>query len=236
MKEKYIYENGKVFVVDQKENKGADLNKLEYQDNIEEIFITENIIEELRKEYSETKEIIESTKKTINARSYSKAAIVIAGISSLFAITGYLASFNPTLLSVPFVPGFFSYIIFFVIIFKNKQNAKKQLNGFNLELNKTIDEISDYEKKLQQLKNDRSKKNETNMKNEVISISHKEQLEELKHILNLYYNIGYYEKAFSEKYEKDQIDTQLHESFSEKDKVLIKSYFKELENKKKTTI
>ena len=52
MKDGYRYQDGKVFVTDYSNGMERDVQIRHYQDNIEEILITENVLEKLNSEYN----------------------------------------------------------------------------------------------------------------------------------------------------------------------------------------
>ena len=76
MKECYIYSNGEIIIEENNE-----IEKREYQDNIEKILETENIIEGIKKEKENFNESLLLRRKTINEKEKGIAIVIDTSIA-----------------------------------------------------------------------------------------------------------------------------------------------------------
>ena len=95
MKDGYRYQDDKVLVTDYSNNSYRDIQVRHYQDNIDEILITENVLEDLDKLYDSIVEVInEDNYNIIRLKNevfsclafYIFASVVISSVLLLFSI------------------------------------------------------------------------------------------------------------------------------------------------------
>ena len=231
MKESYIYSDGAILVDDYSKCHFG-IQKREYQDTIEKILETENIIEgieNIKKNYKESirlkkKEIKHNKKKNISIISISIIIGIILTILNPFDIT-----YKTALLSVLISSGSIIWVLSPTILsnLKNNKEISKEIKGLNLATEKANRMLIYNEELLEKLKSDKSKSNEDVAKKmkEYKKINYISKLQELKSLLSLYCTIGVNEKEFREYYEKCWLDSKLEKNFSESDIKTIKSYF-----------
>lgn len=240
MKDGYIYyPNGKVIISDDNENEDKRVYKedekisdnvymRDYQDNIDEILVTENMIEELDSRYINTLKRIEIGKKELKNHKHIAKIFVIFNtvlllmMPSLLATHGLISAIIGLLVSNSVFA--LSTLIVEVI---SKHTEKKELNANQIVLDKITEELKGYEKKLSQLKKNKTKNNEEQMKKSIYKkVDYIKQLEELKKQLVLFYNIGYDENKLERFYNKDVLEEKLGREYTEEEINNIKTYFK----------
>lgn len=236
MKEYYEYNNGNYKVTDIKNvTKTEEIYPL--KNNIEEILITENLIEDLEKRQDE---ILESYKTEWNKyikdnnRIFSLVALKFLIIALIcMAVIGLIPSFIPKLtisiLMSLILSGTTAYNGYKKIK-KSSNNYNKILNGKKLEMNKVNKLLNEKTIYLESIIKDKSKVNVEKIPTDQMKVNYKEQLKNLKNYLELYYLIGYNEKEYENYYNQGSIDEQLKNKYTQETRQLIKKYF---EDKKK---
>ena len=230
MKEAYIYKNDKVVVADIKENKCIEV-KYSYQDNIENILKTENIIEYLDDIESEIKteiQNIESKLKTIDNLIpsliaswlyYSLLSMGFGTILGLFTNVWIIVWGMPLLISLICVITGVCNGVYYNILTRKK-------TGFKLELQKLNEELSKNKTYLEKLKKD---KKATQEKIDEISkkfnyVEYKEKLSELKKLLETYRLIGKNLEVYKKYYKMGILEEKLNNKFEDSQVKLIKRY------------
>ena len=228
MKENYIYSNGEVIVTDIQDGY-VDLKKYEYQDNIEEIFVVENMLEELEK----NKVQIKSEIKMYDTHIYKdlfKTFATMGGGSELFALLIVSDSFK-LLVSIFLILSFGSALI---LTKQGEKNSKKTANGYKLKL-EYLEQLEEKNKKLlEKLKQNKTKNNIQKLENDkdTKTITYKQKLESIRDDLKIYQSIAMNENKYEKYYNKDALDSKLKNEFTEEEIIKVKQYFKN----KKTTI
>lgn len=232
MKENYICIKDNVFI-DNVTNFGVNVIKRPYQDNIEEILRTENIIEALENENKNYKESIKLKENSIKNRVKKNISIVIASvIIGLFIslISFFVNPFSITniLLGILSTIGSFSLLSHtFINNLKRIKTIKKEIDGLNLAT--TVLEVKEEEAKnlLAKLEKNNTQ-NKTNYEsNKIKKINYLDKLIEIKNLLGLYCSIGANEEEFKKYYKDGSLDFKLADDFSEQDRIEIKTYLKE---------
>lgn len=224
MKEEYIYKNGKIKTIDYNIIK-KELT-YDYQDNINEILKTENIIEFLKKDKEIIKRDINNIKKQIKNNKKN--------IESIKNIWGFI-SILLTLFILKDITLFYTLFIINSCIFLTpilvftdiNRIHKKILNGNCTELEKIEKESKEYKEKLKELYENKTI-TETEIKkqeNKVNYIKYKEELKDLKDCLRIYFCIGSNETKFKKYYDKNILDKKLNKEFNINERKLIKRYF-----------
>lgn len=201
MKDGYRYEDGKVFVTDYSNGNERKIEIRHYQDNIDEILITENVLEKLNSEYRMVNEIYEEDlNKMENLKSTIGAAFACVGMVTLFV--GGLIS----LLSSSWLPLFLIFAILLGVVYKFSiiniieeiKELKKTLNGYDFTIESMEKEIEKQMKKLKELEdnitrekidNDNEDKNRI-QRGEYIQLDYVGRLKELREYLSACYAVG----------------------------------------------
>ena len=235
MKNEFIYVDGRVVPCDDKK---FIYSSLEYQDNIYDIFLTEDIIEGLEKEIKE----LEKNKKEVESKlnEYTKLKI----FSPLFWCS-ILSLILPTILGTIYggtdvnLVGNFNYVELFTSIawpiytligalftldnYLKSNKIKKTLNAINMEEEFLNTSINKYKEKLIGLNKDKTKNNEKELEeNQIIKINYKEYLNAIKDALLMCRSLGY-KKEYNDDYKKEKLN-EVEEFVDNKFKTLKKKY------------
>lgn len=243
MKENYVYSDGKVISTEKassgSESYGEDavvgddrIIIRDYQDNIEEIFIIENLIEELQK--NEVEKILKSNKKS--KRLNNKNNVYISVAVSVALLPAFIVGFNMQLLISTLMWLIFSATLIggtYYIEKQIKDQLKNELSGIDFELIETRKELLKNIEKLANLRKIKTRDNEEILKKEKTKkVNYKEKLKELREYLDVFYNIGYNEEEFKDYYDQGTLQEELNDNYNEQHIQLVKKYF----DNKKTTI
>jgi len=201
MKDGYRYQDGKVFVTDYSNGNERKIEIRHYQDNIEEILITENVLEKLNSEYNKMIDIY--NEDNINLQGL-KSAIPMAFLCVLMGtvIFGGLIS----LLFTSWLPLFLIFAILLGVVYKFSiiniieeiKELKKTLNGYDFTIESMEKEIEKQMKKLKELEdnitrekidNDNEDKNRI-QSGEYIQLDYVDRLKELREYLSACYAVG----------------------------------------------
>lgn len=185
MNDGYKYKNGKVIVSEYNADNAnvREEKEREYQDNIEEILIAENMIEYFKELRKEVKEDIDRKKSSINAE---KISMYICAIPAIFANACIGGGISATLKFCLNLGGLLSMIsldnieqIAFLIstsgtvvyyinriikpTMENIQSLKKQINISEFTLKTINDEIEKQKELVKKLNRDKRKDNEQSL-------------------------------------------------------------------------
>jgi len=234
MKESYLeYPNQKVVVSDDKKG----LLIYDSTDNTNDILITENIIENLEKVIQETiTSIAEKKKKIRKIRRWDKISWVLLLIIVLLIIIGiYFIQKSITLVDIVCT------VVLFLCkkdVFDSMKQLKKELHGLDVKLEETDKTLQQEEKKLLELKQDKTLSQEVLLFEPVPKkIEYKEQLQQIKEYLELNYHVGVKEDEYLKYYQEGTLRRNLREEgFDNKkiektENVLKKTLSKKKENK-----
>ena len=203
MKDGYRYIDGKIEIADYSNNGMRELEYRHYQDNIEEILITENTIEELYKMKDEKEKYINETyyliyeyKDEIKAclKCILLSTIVFGGLFSI--LINLLLSIN-NLITIIFSSIIFSILLnkYHILPLKEKiKDLTKSINGNKLVFETIKKEISKNKEKLKELKDNliRDKESEIMNDSSYKQLNYVDKIKELKKEIELYYYIGAY--------------------------------------------
>lgn len=200
MKDGYRYVNGKVFVTDYSNGNEREIEIRHYQDNIEEILITENILEKLNSEYIKVNEIYkEGTKKLDYLKSTMRDAFMCVFLMTfLFGglISLLLSSWISLFLFFIVLLGIF-YKVIIKHVMENIKELRNKLKGYKLTIGVIEKEKEKQMGKLKELKeNITRKKIDNNSENiiqsgEYIQLDYVGKLKELREYLCSCYAVGY---------------------------------------------
>lgn len=235
MKNKFIYVDGRIVPCDDKK---FIYSSLEYQDNIYDIFLTEDIIEGLENSLKE----IEFNKKESESKlsEYTKLKIFspLFWCSILFLIL-------PTILGIVYggtetiLVNNLNYVELLTIIacpiytligaiftldnYLKSNKIKKTLNAINMEEEFLNTSIKKYKEKLNELKKDKTKNNESSFENDdIVKINYKDYLNAIKDALLMCRSLGY-KKEYNDDYKKEKLN-EVEEFVDNKFKTLKKEY------------
>lgn len=234
MKEKYIYKNGLIYTNDITEKKSHEFKIYDYQDNIDEILIKENIIEDLEK-YK--KEVLNNYKKINNNHFNIKNKFIRANVFSVLFMILIINSINSLSFTyLTFITLSSSVILTFsvttyIIIKKIEKKYKEKKKYYIGIINKINEELKTNNKKLSELKKEKTKDLEDNYKNDNINIiNYKERLLELKTLIKLYGEIFCNEEKYKKYYNLGILDKNIEKNYNENERKLIKEYFNKKNN------
>lgn len=193
MNKSYIYIDGKAIVLDENSNHRV----LEYQDNLDKILIQENIIETIKNKINELE--VESKKKKHFIPTDLIAIILILLIVPplfLFTLTGsnpYLFLINTpwgNINQVLLITGTISTVALplgGLLSLINYFHWKKKINNQNIKKNNLLENLKEKlgieSKKLEELKNEKSKQRNQDTYFETKKVDDIAQLKELKEML-----------------------------------------------------
>lgn len=230
MKEAYVYKDNKIIAADLVENAGTEV-QYDYQDNIEEIMKTENILEYLETEKVELTKKINNLNKRIkkNNKSLSHYLAIwvyysfmsiglgtfIGIISNIWIVTWIL----PLLITI-----IYSIFIIFTVI--NTNISIRHQKCHQLELEKIEEKIKENETLLETLRIDKrvSETKINEIKNKFNYVKYKEKLNKLKKYLETYRLIGKNIELYNKYYKKGILEEKLNNSLAEEQIKLIKKY------------
>lgn len=225
MKENYkVLEDGNVEVINFDNIGNFSIQKYEYNDNINEIFSIENIIEYLEKKAMEYKEQIRFDKEILNSGlneflfAIFCASSVIGGVACSASLSlGISIALIGTIICIPT----YIYNSF------NEYKKEKQIIAKEQLLTETEEIIDKYNKKLIKLKEEKNKVYYETDKGKSFKIIYLEQLKSIKEKFALYYYIIYNYKKMIRYYEKGQLNIILKENYSQQDINIITNYLEE---------
>ena len=217
----YKCRDGKVIVVNYDKADVKTETEIEYQDNIEELLMCENI-EEYLNDYKHDMELkkkgrensIENWKQETYARSVVTCVIH-------FVLLVLSAIFKPILIG--------GICIFFWPIYKRVTKScseiikelESEIDGIELTLDGIEDELKKNKVKIRRLTNDVRVEKE-DISSEYKQLNYVEELKKIKEYLELWYVSGAYQKNFLSYIEDDSLEDEICEDFSEAEIKTIK--------------
>ena len=222
MNKNSLYVNGKIIISDEN---GEQTTKT-YIDNIKEILEKENLIEHLEKEKRNIINILYKL-KTRKSDNFFLIPIVFMLLMSIFIFLSPI-KFNLGVLAIYLATSAGITTAIFTVYLKW---LKKYKNGLKNKFNFLDKKLKIEEENLLQLKNDKSKDNEKNMKDyEFIKLNDKKDIREIDRQSNLYFDMGRHEKRLAKYYNLGMLKEKLQEMFeiyNENDINLVKNYLEE---------
>lgn len=187
-----------------------------YRDNMEDILISEDIIEEIENTIPTIKNKLENLEKNKSFINIRPIGIMVCSILITMIILPYIGLFS---LILPCVCGIVSKI-FHKWDKEDYENTKNALNSQLELLEKTLEEEN---KKLTELINDRKieLQGKNNYKPQKVD---KKLLEKLRVLLKFYYKCGYYKNEHKEYLDKGILEKRLSSSYSKEEIELVKEH------------
>lgn len=218
MKNEYIVKNDEVIVTDDKE-----LKIVEYQDNIEEIFKQENLIEEIEKELKSA----EKGMKDYNPKKPLKRVIIIVLIP---IVASFIISMICQFPEDFFIPFFcFSAVICVMVscsVYFEEKNHQKYCKGNKVIYEYLIKRLDKEKSKLQSLKDEKSKERISEKIDEPIKIDNV-LFNEMNHKIELCYELGRKVSKYQRLYQKGNLNDELKKEYSIEDSEFIEKIVKE---------
>lgn len=229
MNKEYIYVNGKIVVL----NEEGMRTPIEYSDNLDDILVSENLIEEME---SKQQELESNLKVEVASKKNNKMmAVMILAVFSLgsliipnllttaFGINEIIETIFGsmtflTAMTISMVPLFtFVGLLISSLPFTNYLISKKTINGLNSEIEFLSKRLSKEKERLINLQNEKGKNKEEKIKqiDSSMKVSDKEALEELKSYLQLYYDCGYNGEKYSRYYMKGKLHNKLSRNYTD---------------------
>lgn len=229
MKDGYRYIDGKLEITDYSDNGIRELEYRHYQDNIEEILITENTIEELHKIKEEKKNSIKESENKLSECKGLIPAIWFCVLALTFFFGGSASVVLNLLLAINHWSTIICSFIIISLIFKEIaisplkeeiEDLTRVINGEELALEETKEELRKNKELLKVLKNNMTRDKEDEIKNDSSykQLNYVEKLEQLEKELDLYYCVGFYENEMIENYKNNTLD-ELEEKGFEKEEI-----------------
>ena len=237
MKEAYIYKNNKIIAADIVENKGTEVH-YEYQDNIEEILKTENLLEFLNIEKERISKELLDIDKNIDYNENLKPTIIASWLYYSLLSAGFgtiIGLFTNIWLVVWILPLIISLICASTGIYSEIKTdiLNKNQKGLKLELQKINEQLNKNNTYLEKLKKDKrvSIEKAKEVSKKFNYVAYKEKLEELKKLLETYRLIGKNIELYKKYYKKGILEEKLQRTLEEEQIKLIKTYVKNIRRK-----
>jgi len=200
---RYIYDNGKIKVY----NENGDTKTLDYSDNIDEILITENIIEQMELEYQSLNEQLSKYRGNISFKRLSKSIFILSSIPIMLICLpftlGILNFSEVSLLGFVGAIGIPSILSMYLIFeYKNNKNTK---NAIETQIEFLKQNLSLELQKLNRLKKEKTKENEIVQLPISKRVDDIGELRRLRKLLLLFHNYGYYSKDHNKYIEKESL-------------------------------
>ena len=223
MKDGYRYQDGKVFVTDYSNGMERDVQIRHYQDNIEEILITENILEKLNSEYNK---LIDIYNQEVYNLENEKSIIPMAFLCILM-ITFLFGGVLSLLLFMVGIKPLITLILFFITslgltykfsikgVIEEVKEMKRILKSYDFTIESIEKEIDKQQDKLKKLEDNitRDKLDTEDMnrvqRGEYIQIDYVDKLRELREYLGLCYAVGYLQEGTNE-YSEEYMDERIN--------------------------
>ena len=232
----YTYIDGKVIICDENDNK----TQRDYYDNLDEVLVQENIIEFMEGIIQNLEKESQLSNK-INRRRYIPVAFPMTlfmttiGTPIMFnmftdnpyvdTIFGTInlalaAGITMTLCFLPFGSGVE------LIMHNEYKNSLKNEKGINSELDFLKTQIVKEKEYLDSLKLDRTRDKE-NIEFRTVEVDDIQQLEILRNLLMLYYDLGFNGEKYYKYYQDGKLDEKLEKYYSDTGIQLAKDYLEE---------
>ena len=201
----------------------------EYQDNIDELFIQENVIEKLTMDIKNKKMDKIQNEHSYNIRYSKKSQLISILTTTVFCAAVYfIIMYNIPLLALTLtiLTSLAGSGILYLIDLEPKNKLKNKIKADALEIEE-LEELLEKEKtNLQELKNSKTKDKIID-KSTTFKERNKSRLEEIDNLKNLYRICGYYAKKLVKHQEKGILKDKLDDSFTNEDMVIIENLIQE---------
>ena len=221
MNKEYIYDNGRVTIIDDKGKKRDD----EYYDNLDEVLIKENVIERMEKQIDELK---------IKKQQYEKGktnklfcllpllgGIVLSLIGPLLSVAMLsgqsvisLASdavyidFILSITGVVLPFGLFLGAVISTLEYLQYRQGMKKVKGIDSQID-YLQEQSKNEREQLNLLQDNKSKEKDDAKTGIVKVIDFEELRQLKRMLEQYYELGYNMNKYARYYMHGELENKL---------------------------
>ena len=217
----YKCRDGKVIVVNYNKCDVKTETEREYQDNIEELLMCENI-EEYLNDYKYEMELKkkgrENSIENWKQEKYCRTAVICVIQVILMVLS---AIFKPVLLGGICIIFWFLYKKFLGVCSKEIKELESEVAGIELTLDGIEDELKKNKVKIRRLTNDVRVEKE-NISSEYKQLNYVEELKKLKEYLELWYVSGANQKNFLAYIEDDSLEDEICEDFSDTEIKTIK--------------
>lgn len=217
----YKCRDGKVIVVNYNKSDVKTETEREYQDNIEELLMCENI-EEYLNDYKYDMELKkkgrENSIENWKQEKYGRTAVICVIQVALMVLS---AIFKPVLLGGICIIFWFLYKKYLGVCSKKIKELESEIDGIELTLDGIEDELKKNKVKIRRLTNDVRVEKE-DISSEYKQLNYVEELKKLKEYLELWYVSGANQKNFLAYIEDDSLEDEICEDFSEAEIKTIK--------------
>lgn len=217
MKNEYIYENGKILVLDDK------LGQIEYDchDDIDEELMTENIIEQIQKDLESLRYAL-GCQETIEGKKYNKKKRYLTYILNFLIptiISGIVAvlcfGVQPLIIPLSFSMIGFSYGTIFNIDFSIGYNkVQDRINALLVQIAELNNRLYVENKKLNQLRINKKVSLKQKIDDRKFKRTNEYNLQKLSNLETLWYRIGYNIKDYYNYEQKGILRDMLHDEYT----------------------
>jgi len=217
----YKCRDGKVIVVNYNKCDVKTETEREYQDNIEELLMCENI-EEYLNDYKYDMELKkkgrENSIENWKQEKYGRGAVICVIQVVLMVLSAF---FKPVLLGGICVTFWFLYKKYLGVCSKKIKELESEIDGIELTFDGIEDELKKNKVKIRRLTNDVRVEKE-DISSEYKQLNYVEELKKLKEYLELWYVSGANQKNFLAYIEDDSLEDEICEDFSDTEIKTIK--------------
>lgn len=210
-------------------NEEGSERKLNYQDNIDEILIKENVIEEIKKQINACNYALgvqETTKKLkYNRKKYVLNILLpITMVPTIFMCLNAGATLTIIGLVIALLQG---GALTLGDVLESKQ-TEKYINALKVTINRNKKLLEDQNKKLDELKKDNTKDSANKQNNEKqFKLKNEDEMFHLSKLQQLYYITGYDIKYLYELEKKGLLNRVLHDEYNSEEILIMSDIIKE---------
>lgn len=238
MNKEIVINNDTVVVLDENFNR----QKREYSDNLNEILVTENIIEKLEKEKNERENNIINDKELKDMRieestMFKKIGIVMTILATIVihfsaAIKNVSYHINIPMFDLQ-VASIFSISVYgaYSLIYHELKTIPKRLQAETEALKFINNELKHQKEYLSKLIKEKVKRENISDELKFEKVNDEERINEVNKKLELYYKCGYYYDKLLKLHDKDKLKEKISDYFEESEIEFAEKYIEE-ESKK----
>lgn len=233
MNKEYTYIEGKVIIWDEKNKQ----TQRDYYDNLGKVLVQENLIETMERKIQELENELYQEKRSCYIPMIAPSLFCISTVG-VPLMAGWITGSNSFFESVKTVFGSMNYalalsiftdimgIAFEILAYIDYKRAIKKEKGIDNEIVFLKRQLEKERGVLKSLTKERLRDNESTELKTMI-VDDVKQLEELKNLLELYFDLGYNEEKYYQYYQQGKIDKKLQKWYTEEGLQLAKECLEE---------
>lgn len=229
MNKEYTYKDGNIII----DNENGKQKVIEYQDNIDEILVKENIIETMEDKIQTLEEECTLYK---NDNLPTSLKVLLSGIFLTFCLVfpmavgnyiGVFSSLNFYSITAMVISGVIGVSFLGVEYLIDKLYTKEE-KGRQNQLQILRQDIKKEKNELQKLKECKTKdKEKAQAVTNITIVNDTKEIDSLNSYLNAYYDLGYNDKKYSKYYKNGTLEEKLSSKYNEEEIDLVKNYIEE---------